>query len=79
MAKLHDRFAVALRRHRRQLGLTQPEVAAIAGVTVSTVSLVENGKANCTFDLAERLGAAVGIELVPQVRTGALPAAETAP
>lgn len=62
-----------VRQHRIRLGLTQPEVARFAKVTVSTLSLVENGKANCTFDLAERIGAVVGVELVPRIRTPAPP------
>jgi DNA-binding XRE family transcriptional regulator len=57
-----------VRVHRKRLGLTQPEVARFADVTVSTLSLVENGKANCTFELAERIGAVVGVELVPRIR-----------
>lgn len=66
-----------MRQHRKRLGMTQPEVAGFAQVTVSTLSLVENGKANCTFELAERIGAVVGVELVPQIRKAAPPAANT--
>ena len=58
-----------VREHRKRLGLTQPEVARFAQVTVSTLSLVENGKANCTFERAERIGAVVGVELVARIRT----------
>lgn len=57
--------------------MTQPEVAGFANVTVSTLSLVENGKANCTFELAERIGAVVGVEIVPRIRNTAPPDATT--
>ncbi len=68
-----------VREHRKRLGLTQPEVARFAHVTVSTLSLVENGKANCTFDLAERIGAVVGVELVPRIRNATPPVSEDRP
>jgi DNA-binding XRE family transcriptional regulator len=74
MPQLAAQFGAMVREHRMRLGLTQPEVARFAQVTVSTLSLVENGKANCTFDLAERIGAVVGVELVPRVREAAPPA-----
>lgn len=73
MSQLAAQFGAMVREHRKRLGLTQPEVARFAQVTVSTLSLVENGKTNCTFELAERIGAAVGVELVPRVREAAPP------
>jgi transcriptional regulator with XRE-family HTH domain len=71
MKQVAEQFGAMVREHRKRLGLTQPEVARFAKVTVSTLSLVENGKANCTFDLAERIGAVVGVELVPRIRNAA--------
>ena len=68
MTQVGLRFGAMVRQHRKRLGMTQPEVAGFAKVTVSTLSLVENGKVNCTFELAERIGAVVGVELVPQIR-----------
>lgn len=73
MSYLAEQFGAMVREHRTRLGLTQPEVARFAQVTVSTISLVENGKANCTFDVAERIGAVVGVELAPRIRQGAPP------
>jgi HTH-type transcriptional regulator/antitoxin HipB len=73
MTQVAEQFGAMVREHRKRLGLTQPEVARFAQVTVSTLSLVENGKANCTFDLAERIGAVVGVELVPRIRHAAPP------
>lgn len=69
MSHVGKQFGAMVRQHRIRLGLTQPEVARFAQVTVSTLSLVENGKANCTFALAERIGAVVGVELVPRIRS----------
>jgi len=73
MTKVKAQFGALVREHRLRLGMTQPDVARFANVTISTLSLVENGKANCTFDLAERIGAVVGVELVPRIRSTALP------
>ena len=77
MSEIQTQFGALVREHRLRLGLTQPEVARFAQVTVSTLSLVENGKANCTFELAERIGAAVGVELVAQIRQATTPVADS--
>lgn len=74
MSSLQEQFGSLVREHRKRLGLTQPAVARFAQVTVSTLSLVENGKTNCTFELAERIGAVVGVELVARIRSAAPPA-----
>jgi transcriptional regulator with XRE-family HTH domain len=73
MSQVGIQFGTMVREHRKRLGLTQPDVARFARITVSTLSLVENGKANCTFELAERIGAVVGVELVPRIRNAAQP------
>jgi DNA-binding XRE family transcriptional regulator len=79
MSQVAERFGAMVREHRVRLGMTQPEVARFARVTVSTISLVENGKANCTFALAERIGAVVGVELVPRIRSTEMPAPDAEP
>ena len=73
MSKISMQFGELVRTHRRRLGMTQGDLAALAQVTLGTISLLEQGKSNCTFDLAERVGAVVGVELVAQARqtTGA--------
>jgi len=73
MSKMAKQFGDLVRTHRRRLSMTQGDLAELAQVTIGTISLLEQGKSNCTFDLAERVGDVVGIELVARARqtTGA--------
>ena len=52
-----------LRSRRRQAGLTQDDVAAIAGVSRAAVSCFERGTANTSLFNAEAMLNAVGLTL----------------
>ncbi|WP_367131619.1 BTAD domain-containing putative transcriptional regulator [Saccharothrix sp. HUAS TT1] len=58
------RFARALRRRRREAGLTQAELAAASGISVRTVRAVEQGRPARPGSLA-KLAAAVGLDWPP--------------
>lgn len=54
----------ALAKIRKQRGLTQKELAALAGIAQSYVSRLESGECpieKLSFDVAARLAAALGI------------------
>lgn len=59
-------LGVALRRHRRQLKLTQAELGARAGMRQGTVSQVENGletvKLRTVMDLLRALDLEVAVQ-----------------
>lgn len=57
-------LADALRRYRERKGLTQKELAQICGITQTTVSEIENGKANPTLEVLQRLAEALGVPVV---------------
>src|SRR6478609_3452272 len=52
-----------LRHHRRAGGQTLDDVAAVAGVSASALSLIENGKREATLSVLAVLAAAVGADL----------------
>src|SRR4051812_39812769 len=56
----HGTLDVLLRAARVQLGISQAELAARAGVTRQAVSAIESGKAAPTMAVALRLARAVG-------------------
>lgn len=56
-----------LRGRRKLLGLTQTEVADLAGTTQRTVSQVENGKA-ANIELYLTIAAVLGLQIVMQPR-----------
>ena len=65
---MHDRADAAtwgaqVRSRRRDLGLTQLEVAELAGVAARTVHAVEAGKATLRLDALLAVLAAVGLRL----------------
>lgn len=61
-----------LRQRRRALGLTQQEVAELAGTTQRLVSLIESGKPTVRFDKLAAVAEALGmiVSLVPHDATG---------
>jgi XRE family transcriptional regulator, regulator of sulfur utilization len=54
----------AVRELRLKRKATQEEVAAGAGITTATLSLIERGQANPTWDTARKLAAALGVSIV---------------
>ena len=62
-------LGVALRRHRRQLGLTQAQVATRAGMRQGTVSQVENGLETVKLRTVMDLLRALDLELVVRPRS----------
>ena len=64
-------FGLALRQRRRELGLTQSQVAERAGVRTATVSAVENGDPGTKLSTVFALLAALDLEVVARRRTTA--------
>jgi y4mF family transcriptional regulator len=56
-------IAESFRQRRRQLGLQQAEVAALAGVSEDFVSFVENAKPTIRLDKLEAVLHVVGLQL----------------
>jgi transcriptional regulator with XRE-family HTH domain len=56
-----------LRNRRELLGLLQPDLAAIAGISRRTIQLVENGNGNPSLEtlvkIADSLGLAITVKL----------------
>jgi predicted nucleotidyltransferase/DNA-binding XRE family transcriptional regulator len=63
-----DRSAAVLRDSRRRAGLTQVELAILAGVTQSVISAYESGHRQPSLPTLERLVEATGHELDVRVR-----------
>jgi HTH-type transcriptional regulator/antitoxin HipB len=57
-----------IRRRRRQLGLTQTEVAEVADTNLRFVSELERGKPTARLENVLRVLAALGIELEARIR-----------
>ncbi|WP_267347015.1 helix-turn-helix transcriptional regulator [Sphingomonas sp. GM_Shp_2] len=61
-------FGDRLKQRRRELGLTQGQLAERTGSTAAYVSQVERGQANPTLDLLARFAEVVGLEVWDMLR-----------
>lgn len=52
-----------IRERRELLGLLQPQLSAIAGISTRTIQLIENGKANPSLDTLVKLITPLGLDL----------------
>src|SRR5216117_420470 len=60
--------AELLRQARLKAGLSQRQLAQRAGTAQSVIARIERGQTSPTWDTLERLLAAAGYELAPQVQ-----------
>lgn len=50
------------------LGISQPELSDIAGVSINTLSKLEKGEGNPTLDVLAKLAEVLGLELRLEVK-----------
>lgn len=56
-------YIKAIKDERKRLGVTQEMLADVAGVSVSSIKLIEQGKMNPTIQMLELLMDCLGLEL----------------
>lgn len=57
-----------IRFRRKELGITQPHLAEIAGVSVNTLYKIERGQANPTIEVLDKLLDVLGLEIFVGVK-----------
>jgi transcriptional regulator with XRE-family HTH domain len=62
MANVKEILAKNLKKNRRRLGITQPELAERAGLSTHYLGMIETARNFPTADMIERLAAALGIK-----------------
>jgi transcriptional regulator with XRE-family HTH domain len=62
MANVKEILAQNLKKNRRRLGITQPELAERAGLSTHYLGMIEIARNFPTADVLERLAAALGIK-----------------
>lgn len=65
---LVDVIGANLRDRRKELGITQPHLAEIAGISVNTLYKLERGESNPSLEILNKLAEVLGMEIVLQVK-----------
>lgn len=66
---LVERFSQKIKSQRKSLGITQPHLAELAGVSVNWLSAFERGKANPTLVILEKIIEVLGLEIRLEVKS----------
>ena len=56
------------KRRRKELKITQSQLAELTNISVNTLVQLERGKGNPTLDIMTKVADALGLELTLQVR-----------
>jgi len=62
VANVKEILAQNLKKHRKRLGITQPELAERAGLSTNYLGMIEVARNFPTADVLERLATALGIK-----------------
>lgn len=57
-----------VRLRRKELGITQPHLAEIAGISINTLYKIERGQANPTLEVLGKLLEVLGLTISVHVR-----------
>ena len=61
-------IGLGIRDRRKELGITQPHLAELAGVSTNTLYKLERGQGNPTLEVLNKLAAVLGMELTLRVK-----------
>ncbi|MEE8338750.1 MAG: helix-turn-helix domain-containing protein [Xanthomonadales bacterium] len=67
-ANIFESIAAAIRARRKQLGMTQLDLAEITGLQRQTIGRVEAGNGAVTIATVARIAAVVGLDLMVKPR-----------
>ena len=65
---LDTRIGEALRKRRKSLKITQPDLAELAKISVNTLYKIERGEGNPTLDVLEKITDVLGLEIKLEVK-----------
>ena len=68
MRNLLSQIGEAFRKRREVLGLLQPQLSEISGVSRRTIQLIENGKANPSLETLLKISEVLGMEFHLEIK-----------
>lgn len=57
-----------IRKRRKELGITQPHLAELAGISLNTLYRLERGQNNPSLEIMNRLALVLGMEVKIEVK-----------
>ena len=57
-----------IKKRRKTLNVTQPQLAELADISVNTLYKIERGQANPTFETLEKIASILGMEIRLEIR-----------
>lgn len=63
-----EEIGIAIRERRKLLGITQPDLAEMAEVSINTLYKLERGEANPSVKVLNKLAEVLGLELSLSVK-----------
>ena len=73
MHNFKKKLGEVIRQRREMFGLLQPALSELAGVSLRTIQLVENGAANPSLDTLEKMIDPLGLELQVAIKNSGSP------
>ncbi|MCC6726049.1 MAG: helix-turn-helix transcriptional regulator [Saprospiraceae bacterium] len=67
---LVKQFGESIKGRRKELGITQPHLAELAGVSTNTLYKLERGQGNPSLEVLSKLAEVLGLELKLGVKKG---------
>jgi y4mF family transcriptional regulator len=62
-------LAKSISARRKNLGISQNDLAEMSGVSLATIKNIERGKGNPSFETVEKILAVLGMEILLKVRS----------
>jgi y4mF family transcriptional regulator len=67
---LVNHIGESIKSRRKELGITQPHLAELAGVSTNTLYKLERGQGNPSLEVLNKLAEVLGLELRLGVKNG---------
>lgn len=64
-------FGRIIKERRKELRITQPHLAELAGISTNTLYKIERGQANPSLDVLNRLAEVLGMEISLEIKKNA--------
>lgn len=65
---LQSEIGIFIKKRRQELNITQPHLAALAGISKNTLYKLERGQSNPTIDVLLKLTDVLGMEIKLEVK-----------